>query len=274
MTLIEGITRFCFVASFAVALALELLRLVRPSRAVRGGAAFAGGAGLLAQTLYLLMHQPSPASPPGSLLLLAWVLAVFYLYGSLHHPRVAWGIFVLPLVLGLLGLSAVLHGSKPTEYPSLSSLSGERFWGVVHGGLLLLAAVGVSVGFLASVMYLIQARRLRNKTAPLEGLRLLSLERLELMNRRGIDWAFPLLTAGLLLGALLMYFNRVPASDWAAFKVIGTGGLWLVFLLLMYLRYGVHLPGRRLALLTIATFGLMLVTLVAAHPVAVAEGMR
>jgi hypothetical protein len=35
--------------------------------------------------------------------------------------------------------------------------------------------------------------------------------------------------------------------------------------LLLYLRYGVHLQGRRLALLTIAAFALMLFTLTSAH---------
>ncbi|HEY8504782.1 MAG TPA: hypothetical protein VIL46_09385, partial [Gemmataceae bacterium] len=93
---IEGITRVCFAASYAVALAMELLRLFRPARAVRGAGLFAGAAGLLAHTFYLVWNQPSPASPAGSLLILAWVLAVFYLYGSLHHARLAWGVFVLP----------------------------------------------------------------------------------------------------------------------------------------------------------------------------------
>ena len=61
---------------------------------------------------------------------------------------------------------------------------------------MLLAAVGVCVGFLASVMYLVQAQRLRAKIPPGEGMRLLSLERLEAMNRHAINLAFPLLTAG------------------------------------------------------------------------------
>jgi hypothetical protein len=47
----------------------------------------------------------------------------------------------------------------------------------------------------------------------------------------------------------------------------------VVALLLLVLRYAAHLPPRRLALLTVAAFGLMLVTLVAAHPFA-AEGAR
>ena len=39
------------------------------------------------------------------MLAVAWVLAVFYLYGSLHHTRLAWAVFVLPVVIGLVGLA-------------------------------------------------------------------------------------------------------------------------------------------------------------------------
>ncbi len=265
----EGITRFCFIASYSLALLMEVARLLWPRRGLRWGACVAGGAGLLAQSGYLLLHPPSPALPEGSLLLLTWVLAIFYLYGTLHYPRQAWGVFVLPVLLILLGLATLirLQGDGPPLPSAVDWLSGTRVWGNLHGSLLLLAAVGLSVGFLASVMYLIQAYRLRSKLNPIGGLRLFSLERLERMNRRAINWAFPFLTAGLLLGIFLMTHNAVPVAQWASLKIAGTLGLWLVFLLLLYLRYGVHLPGRRLALWTIAAFGLMLITLASTHPV-------
>jgi ABC-type uncharacterized transport system permease subunit len=47
--------------------------------------------------------------------------------------------------------------------------------------------------------------------------------------------------------------------------VLGAGVLWLVFAILLYLRYGAHLRGRRVALLTIVAFVLLLFTLVASH---------
>ena len=50
------------------------------------------------------------------------------------------------------------------------------------------------------MMYLFQAHRLRAKTPPGQGLRLLSLERLEAMNRRAVYLSFPLLTAGVIAG--------------------------------------------------------------------------
>jgi ABC-type transport system involved in cytochrome c biogenesis permease subunit len=260
----EGITRFCFGASYAVALALELAFLVRPRPARRAAGLAFGAAGLVAHTLFLAARRPDLASPSGSLLALAWVLAVFYLFGTLHHRKVAWPVFVLPVVLGLVLLSQWFPDGGLSAW---GPLDAERAWGVLHGALLLLAGVGVSVGFLASVMYLMQARRLRAKLPPGRGLRLLSLERLEAMNRRAVHLAFPLLTAGLLVGVVLMAHGDRSPADWAAPKVLSTVGLWLVFLVLLYLRHAAAVSGRRLALWTVVAFALLVVTLATTHPV-------
>jgi ABC-type transport system involved in cytochrome c biogenesis permease subunit len=148
----------------------------------------------------------------------------------------------------------------------MDGLQEERFWGLIHGVLLVLAGVGVCVGFLASVMYLVQAHRLKAKILPGDGLRLLSLERLEQMNRRAIAWAFPLLTAGVLVGlALIQNQGTTGTWDWKDPKILGTVVLWLVFAILLYLRYGVHLRGRRVAQLTIVAFVLLVFTLASTH---------
>jgi ABC-type uncharacterized transport system permease subunit len=195
------------------------------------------------------------------------VLALFYLYGTVHHAKQAWAVFVLPVVIGLVALSlALIHtgDAPPLDIPAW--VSGPRFWGAVHGTLILLASVGVSVGFLASVMYLIQARRLRKKLPPFGGVRMLSLERLERMNRHAVNWAFPPLTVGLLVGVVIVRHDL--SDNWLSLKVVSTAGLWVLFLVLMYLRYGAHVAGRRLAVLSIVAFALLVVALGTAHPFA------
>ncbi len=151
-----GITQYCFELSYLTAFALEIYRLVRPGRVTRLISIFFALAGLVAHTIFLAYHQPTPAAPHGSLLLLAWVFAVFYLYGVLHRDPYPWAIFVLPLVLALVGLSFLFHGQGQDG----SWFVGDNFWGMFHGVLLLLAFVGITVGFLASMMYLVQAWRL------------------------------------------------------------------------------------------------------------------
>jgi ABC-type transport system involved in cytochrome c biogenesis permease subunit len=263
---VQGITLLCFTASYTLALALEVWHLFRPRPVFRLLGLVASGAGLLAHTLYLAV-QPL-AWPAGWMLVLAWVLAVFHLLGSLHHRRLEWGLFVLPLVLGLIGLSCFFaDGTADFRVHDLFSADEARFWGRVHAAVLLLASVGICVGFLAGLMYLVQSRRLRAKLLPGQGLRLLSLERLEAMNRRAITWAFPLLTAGLLLGIVLMFHPDRPGVGWTDPQVLGTGALWLVFAVLLYLRAGRHLRGRQVALWTIAAFVLLVCCMALFHPV-------
>jgi ABC-type transport system involved in cytochrome c biogenesis permease subunit len=267
---IDGITRLCFVASYSVALILDLVQLIWPRAVQRLISIAFGTAGLIAQSLFLLVQRPSLSKQFGSMLLLSWILAVFYLYGALHHRRVAWGVFVLPLVLALIALAGPSPSDTGAENPWISlgeALRGDQFWAVLHGCLLLLAAVGVCVGFIASLMYLVQARQLRDKVPPNQGLRLLSLERLEEMNRHAINLAFPLLTAGVLVGVFLMINRADQLQGWADPKILGAAGLWLVFALLLYLRYGHHLRGRTAAQLTIVAFLLLLVALVSGHTV-------
>jgi ABC-type transport system involved in cytochrome c biogenesis permease subunit len=264
MPSLENVSIFCFAASYTVALALELAHLVSPRPVLRYVGLGFGGAGLLAQLIYVHVHPRPLASPAGSLLFLALILVVFYLYGTIHHYRLAWGLFVLPLILGLIGLAVSL------DEPELSYESAERWrriWGIVHGVLLLLVAVGVCVGFIASVMYLVQVRRLRAKVPPGEGMKLLSLERLEAMNRRAILWTFPLLTAGLLVGVAMQVYLGDLGQGWDSPRILSSLGLWLVFAILLYLRYGAHARGRQVALLTLLAFAVLLVMLVSSpHP--------
>ncbi|VTU01879.1 cytochrome c biogenesis protein : ABC-type uncharacterized transport system, permease component OS=Singulisphaera acidiphila (strain ATCC BAA-1392 / DSM 18658 / VKM B-2454 / MOB10) GN=Sinac_0221 PE=4 SV=1: Cytochrom_C_asm [Gemmataceae bacterium] len=272
--LLKGIYHACFGLSYLVALLLELGRLARPAAAWRAVALAFGVAGLAAHTFYIVAHKPDPATPSGSLLILAWVLALFFLYGTVHHAKQAWAVFVLPVVILLVGMSYALFTSdNPTLDLGVPAwASGERFWGAVHGTLILFAAVGVSVGFVASTMYLVQARRLRNKVNPGRVVPLLSLEKLEGMNRRAVTVAFPLLTVGLLVGTLLLRHDHSLSDNWLSPKVLTTAGLWVVFLVLVYLRYGTSVPPRQLAWLSILAFGFMLVSLGTAHPFA--EGGR
>jgi ABC-type transport system involved in cytochrome c biogenesis permease subunit len=263
---LERVTFLCFAASYTVALALELLLLFRTRLWLRVLAAMAAAAGLLAQTLFLAGQHVSLDSTAGALLFTAWVLAVFYLIGSIHHRRVAWGVFVLPVVL-VLALLARLMAASPSGWASAGAApaADPRELRILHIVFFLLAAVGVSIGFIASVMYLVQAQRLKAKAVPGRGLRLLSLERLETMNRRALAWAFPLLTVGLFLGIAQMFQEGTRLQGLADPRVISTCILWAVFAIVLYLRYGFHLRGRRVALLTILAFGLLLVTLIRPH---------
>src|SRR5262245_33212472 len=67
----EKVSIFCFAASYAVALALELAHLLSPRPILRYLGLGFGMAGLCAQLIYVFVQSLSLGSPAGSLLFLA-----------------------------------------------------------------------------------------------------------------------------------------------------------------------------------------------------------
>ena len=94
--MLSGVGVICFAASYLVAFALELTRLMFRS-GIRGTAMLGfAGAGLVAHTAYLYYQFSSaPGSPLSSerdwYYLAAWALVVLYLYLTYYHPKAPFG---------------------------------------------------------------------------------------------------------------------------------------------------------------------------------------
>ncbi|MGF1578995.1 MAG: cytochrome c biogenesis protein CcsA [Gemmataceae bacterium] len=268
---IQHVTALCFGASYLSAFTFEVLYYFRPRPIFRLLALGFGSAGLFAHTLFLIYVKLLLASPSASAVAVGWILSIFYLTLTIRRSSVPWGLFVLPILIGLTTLSVfVSSGPEPLKRSLISWLqNGEnlKVWPRIHGMFLLGAAVGISVAFFASVMYLIQAARVKAKVPPQKGMKLLSLERLEMMNRRAITCSFPLLTLGLLVALWLAsqgYPGFVSFGNW---KLLTLVVLWIVFTGLLYLLYKTHASGRSIALWTIVAFALMVLSLASSfHP--------
>ncbi len=249
---------FCFAASYAVALVLEISRLFfrAPVRLVV--ALGFSAAGLLAHTVFVVMRAtPNPEQPPPLsswfdwLLLVAWGVAVMYLITVLRRPQAAIGIFMLPVVLLLIGVASLF--SRVDPFPRDQAL---YVWGVIHGVALLLGAVAVMLGMVAGTMYMVQSYRLKHKLPPRQGLRLPSLEWLQGVNRRSLMASSCLLAAGLLAGVVLNLVQQPVGMPWTDPVVWTSGGLflWLVAVLLFESLYKPAQQGRKVAYLTLASF--------------------
>ena len=56
-------------------------------------------------------------TPTGSFLLLALILAVFYVGEAIHHQRIAWALFILPVVLVLITLGVLVQEPNGAAAP-------------------------------------------------------------------------------------------------------------------------------------------------------------
>ncbi len=263
--MITGITTFCFFASYTVALALEISRLWLRSN-IRGLVMiFFAAAGLFAQTLFLF-HRASTAegiplsSPYDWFLMAAWVLAALYLYLSLYHREQAIGVFLLPMVLAIVGAARFARQEPLERDPAI------QLWGTIHGVFQLAVIVAVAFGFAAGIMYLVQARRLKRKLPPTQGLRLPSLEWLARASGRALIVAAVMSGLGFLSGVILNAVNH--ASDREHFSwndpIVWRSALmlaWFVVAALFSVYYKPARQGRKVAYLTSASFALLVISL-------------
>jgi len=261
----------CFAGTYGLALLAELARFV-----VRSSVRWYLTAGLMAlgwlvQTAFLAnLALKNPLMPPvtsafESVMVLSWIVALIGLYLMVRSPKpVAVGIFVLPLVIGLV---IVAGWFAPRQSDWLQWGGTVAFWGTVHGIFLLGGAVFSCVAFFAGLMYLAQMRRLKGKRPSRFGLALPSLEQSERINRGSITLAFPLLTFGLLIGLVLSVAVRSEGNEalahaptWTDPKVLSALAMWLVFAVLLHARFRPVMRGKRVMVLTIVAFGFLVFT--------------
>ena len=261
--MLSGVGVICFVASYLVAFALELTRLFFRS-GIRGAALLGfAGAGLIAHSAYLYYQLADvPGSPLSSqrdwYYLAAWVLVVLYLYLTYFHPKTPFGLFILPLVLGLIGVGRFLADAEPFARGPASVA-----WGTIHGISLLLAVVTVLAGFVAGLMYFVQAHRLKAKHPPGRGPRLPSLEWLQRTNGRSMLVSMLFWGLGIVSGKVLTAINAIEKVPWNDPVVLATYGLffWLLAAVVIDASYKPARSGRKVAYQTMISFVFLLIVL-------------
>jgi ABC-type uncharacterized transport system permease subunit len=268
---IDRLSVLCFAGTYGLALLAELARF-----AVRSSVRWYITAGLMAlgwlvQTAFLAnLALKNPLmlimTVFESVMVLSWIVALIGLYLMVRSPKpVAVGIFVLPLVLGLV---IVAGWFAPRKSDWLDWGGAIAFWGPVHGVFLLGGAVFTCVAFFAGLMYLAQMRRLKAKRPSRFGVALPSLEQSERINRGAITIAFPLLTFGLLIGMVLSLaapgagsrVATVHTLRWTDPKVLSALLMWLVFAVLLHARFRPAMRGRSVMVLTIVAFAFLVFT--------------
>jgi len=133
----------------------------------------------------------------------------------------------------------------------------------VHTLASLLSYAAFLAAFVCGILFLVQERQLKRKTMGVLFHQLPSLEALDRANFVTIGVGFALLSAGLLSGFIEV---RLSFGRWwiADSKTCLAIAVWGLYLLLWGMRLRATLRGRRVALLSVLGFGLVLFTLLGA----------
>ena len=172
---------------------------------------------------------------------------------QLRTPVVLLGAVVSPIVFLLTLTTFVFYANVQTLPPSLHSP-----WLPIHVTLAFLGYAVFGVAFSASFLYLVQEKQLKTKKARLLFRRLPSLETLDDLNYRSLSWGFPLLTLGILSGAVWAQYAWGQFWLWEPRLVLSVL-TWVLYALLLYYRTA-GWQGRRAAALTIICFAVLLVS--------------
>lgn len=267
--MLSGVTLTCFSLSYFLVLLLELSRLVWrvPLRMVALWIMLV--LGLFTHAAYLWnigFRQMQEIGTSGLLsswhdwsLIAAFGLALTYTALLWKRPDTSVGMFILPLIMMLIGLSWTVESATP--FPRQTTVN---IWGLVHGSSLLIGTMVVSLGFSVGLMYLVHAHQLKQKRRRSSRFRLPSLEYLQSLNRSCLYVSALLLAIGVLSG-IILNLNLRGKVGWTESGVLVSLLLfaWLVGATWLDRYYGTGAPGRRVAYLTVINFCFLISALLA-----------
>ncbi len=195
-------------------------------------------------------HHRLPVDTHETQTLLGLLLAAAFLLIYLRYKTISLGVFVLPLCFLLCLIPAFHPGQESTAFPPL-----HNGWIFLHVALLLAAYAALLLSLLASLLYLIQERRLKQKLPTLASLP--PLETTDQIALKSLLFGFPCMTAGLLIGSLIAQVT-VGASYFRDPKILLAFAMWLVYIAMIYIRRHAGLRGRRAVYLSSFVFFVVL----------------
>jgi cytochrome c-type biogenesis protein CcsB len=183
------------------------------------------------------------------------VLAFFLVYSK--YRIASLGVFAFPVIF-LMTFMANLDRESAGAIPEVLKTQG-REWIYIHTPLVILAYVALFIAFAAAILYLLQERELKSKHPKMFYNRLPSLEICDDLAYRALAIGFPLMTLGILAGAL--WAQTAWGSFWIGDpKILFSLLTWLIYLTLIHYRLIAGWRGKKAAYLAIVGFVSVMIT--------------
>jgi ABC-type uncharacterized transport system permease subunit len=191
--------------------------------------------------------------------LLGFAIAGLFLLVWWLYDAISIGIIIIPITFFTVLVPSL--GYDRYTFPSEGVRIG---WLVAHIAALLAAYVALSFSLLASLLYLVQERRIKSKHKPGEGSWWLPLDwlppldTLERIAHSTLEFGFPCITVGLVIGSVLAQATPLGAAYFLDPKVIASFAMWVIYVALLFVRRSAGLRGRRAVYLSGVVFLVML----------------
>jgi cytochrome c-type biogenesis protein CcsB len=189
-----------------------------------------------------------------SLSFFAWALAGVFMLLDLQTRMQVMAAATTTLITVFMLFGSLMPMHTQDLNPALDS-----FWLPIHVGLSFMGNAVFTVAFVAAILYLLQERMLKSKKFSALHYRLPSLETLDRVNYRCLKFGFPLMTMGIISGAVWAesawgtYWSWDPKESWALIT-------WFLYAALLHGRLTVGWRGRRAAIFAIIGFCFLLFT--------------
>lgn len=201
----------------------------------------------LVETL-VAAHRAMPVGTHESLSMAALLLAASFLFLASRYKTVAFGIFLLPVCVLFTLVPAYTAGHETIAYPFIRTT-----WLLLHVALLLAAYAALFLSLLASLLYLIQERRLKQKRGTQARTWLPPLATTDQIAVKSLLFGLPCMTAGLLIGSVVA-LDTIGPRFFADPKVLLSLAMWLAYMLMIWIRQHSGLRGRRAVYLSSFAF--------------------
>ncbi|MFZ1941386.1 MAG: cytochrome c biogenesis protein CcsA [Terracidiphilus sp.] len=214
--------------------------------------------------MLVVAHRWVPVSVREIESLLGFAVAGLFFLVWWLYDAISLGIFALPATFFLVFIPAL--GPDRYSFPS----EGVRVsWLVAHIIALLLAYAALCFSLLASVLYLVEERRIKAKHMP--GKKsgwspvdwVPPLDTLERISHATLEFGFPCMTVGLIIGSVLAQETSLGAAYFRDPKVLASFAMWVVYVVLLLVRRGAGLRGRKAAYVSGAALAVMMAVWVA-----------
>lgn len=184
-------------------------------------------------------HHALPVDTHETLSMLGLLLGAAFLVLASKYKTVSFGIFLLPVAALLTLVPAFRPGHEMLNYPFLHT-----GWLFLHVALLLAAYAALVISLIASLLYLVQERRLKTKRATPARTWLPPLETTDQIALKSLLFGLPCMTAGLLIGSVVA-LQTIGPTFFVDPKVLLSLAMWVVYIVMIFIRRHSGLRGRR-----------------------------